>query len=100
MKKSTEEQLKELQQKINKMQMEKKRLQKQQVNEERKKRDHAMILVGTTLLTHYSEEVKLKLINSDDEYIKNWVHSLFKKRETEKNYYSGNAESDNNEGQY
>lgn len=77
-KKSTDERLKELEQKINRMKIEQKRLQQKKKSEARKQRDHAMILIGATLMTHYPNKVE-ELINSDDETIQKWVHSLFQK---------------------
>lgn len=79
-KKTDEERLKELEQKINRLQSEKQRLKAKKLNEDRKKRDHAMIVVGTTVMTHF-EDMKDIVINSDDESIKKWVHSLFEKEE-------------------
>lgn len=78
MAKTTDEKMKELEQRIHRLQTEKKRLQKQKESNERKKRDHAMILVGTTIMTHFPEE-KERIINSSDEEIKSWVHSIFEK---------------------
>lgn len=74
------EELKKVEQKINAMKKEKQRLEKLQKNDERKHRDHVKIVVGATFLTHYSEEEKGKLFDEfDDEQIKEWVHSKFRK---------------------
>ena len=78
--KNPDEKLKEINQKIHRLQGEKRKLQRKKENAARKQRDHAMILVGATLLTHYSDETKEKVISSSDEEIMEWVHSLFKKR--------------------
>lgn len=80
--KSADEKLQDIDQKIHRLQAEKKRLKKQKENNERKKRDHAMIVVGTTIMTHYSDEIKEKIINASDDEIKAWVHSLYKRNST------------------
>jgi len=85
--KTTDEKLKELEQKINRLRMEKKKLQTKKTDEERKKRNHAMILVGTTIMTHFPDKMD-EIINADDETIVNWVHSLFKKREPDTARYA------------
>ena len=79
MSKTTDEKMQAIDQKIHRLQAEKKRLKKQKENNERKKRDHAMIVVGSHLLTHFSSETKQKLIDANDDEIKEWVDSLFKK---------------------
>lgn len=77
---SEEEKLKKIEQQIHRLQAEKKKLQKQRENAARKKRDHAMIMVGTTLMSHYSAAEKEKIINSSDEDIRKWVDFLFDDR--------------------
>ena len=76
--KTYEEKKKEIDQKIHRLQKEKRKLQKQQEKEERKKRDHALILVGAHFLTHYPEEQGVVINMSDDEITK-WVDSKFRK---------------------
>lgn len=76
-KKTPEERIESLEQQIRRLQREKKLLQKKKASEDRKKRDHAMIMVGTTVMTHFDADVKTRVIDSSDEEIKAWVHSLF-----------------------
>ena len=75
-----EEQLLKIEQQIRKLQSEKKRLKKQRENAARKQRDHAMIVVGATLMTHFSPEEKERIVNCSDEEIRKWVDSLFDDR--------------------
>lgn len=74
-----DQQLEAAKQKVNRLKAKQKNLKNKKEVNERKKRDHAMIVVGSTLMTHYSDELKEKIINSNDDEIINWVHSLFKK---------------------
>lgn len=69
----TKEQVKKLEQKIHQLQTEKKRLLKKEADQERKKRDHALIVIGATVLSMCSEEEKNKIINGNDEEISKWV---------------------------
>ena len=77
MEKNHDTKIKELEQKIHRLQKDKRKLEREKKESERKKRDHVMIVVGSTLLTHYPEEVKERLLNANDEEIKTWVHGLF-----------------------
>ena len=69
----SKEALKRVEQKIHQLQAEKKRLLKKEAETERKKRDHALIVVGANILSMCSEEEKNKIINSSDEEITKWV---------------------------
>lgn len=75
-KKSADEKLKELDQKINRMKMEKQKIQNEVRLEAKKKRDHAMITVGATVLAIYESE-KERIYNAPDDEIVSWVYSLF-----------------------
>lgn len=68
-----QEEIRELKQKIHQMQAEVKRLKKKETRAERKKREHALIVMSTTILSMCSEEEKNKIINSSDADISNWV---------------------------
>lgn len=72
-----EERLQKIDQQIHRLQAEKKKLKKQRENAARKQRDHAMIVVGTTVMTHFSPEEKARIVGGSDEEIRQWVDSLF-----------------------
>ena len=72
--------IEQIDQKIHRLQAEKKRLKKRKESAERKKRNHALIVVGATLMTHFSPEINDKIINGSDEEIATWVNSLFVKK--------------------
>lgn len=79
MNKTTDEKMKELEQRIHRLQGEKRKLMREKKNSERKQRDHAMIVIGAHLLTHFPDETKARLIESTDEEIRAWVDGLFAK---------------------
>ena len=65
--------VKKLEQKISQLQARKKMLLKKEAEKEKKKRDHALIVLGGTILSRCSEKAKFKIINSSDEEIAKWV---------------------------
>ena len=69
---------KELDQKINRLKAEQRKLMREKKLSARKQRDHTMIVVGTHLLTHFPDEIEAKLIESNDEEIRAWVDGLFR----------------------
>lgn len=79
MAKSYDERRTELEQKIHQLQKEKRKLDRQQQQEERRHRDHVMIVTGAHLLTHFRGAEEQLLTMTDDE-IRAWVDSLFTKR--------------------
>ena len=73
------ERVNQLEQKLHRLQTEKKRLQRKVANEERKKRDHALIVVGATVLSIFTEEDKEKVINANSDLeISRWVFDNLK----------------------
>lgn len=68
-----DEKLKKLDQKLNKLKNEKRRIKRKLDSKERKKRNHALIVFATQILSHYSKETQSKIINMSDEEIKNFV---------------------------
>ncbi len=70
-----EEKQHELDQKIRRLRAEKRKLEKQQKASERKQRDHMLIVIGATLLSHYPVETREKLLTLTDDEIKSWVNS-------------------------
>ena len=73
---TSDQELERLEQKIRELQMKKQKLKKKKTDEERKKRNHAMILLGSTIMTHFPNMID-EIINSDDDKIKEFAHSLF-----------------------
>lgn len=76
MKKTDEERIAELDQRIRKAQQAKKKIITKQQNEARKKRNHALIVIGSTFLAHYPTEQQ-EVLAGDDESIVNWVNAKF-----------------------
>ena len=73
MTKTTDEKLLEVEQKIHRLQGEKRKLMRDRKNAERKKRDHVLILIGATFISPYADDFKAKLYNASDEQIVAWV---------------------------
>lgn len=97
MSKTTHDQeLERLEQKIRELQMRKQKLKRKKTDEERKQRNHAMILIGSTVMTHFPNMVD-EIINSDDDKIKAFAHSLFNNKEpdTAHNGTAPDTEHDN-----
>lgn len=82
MEKTNQQKLADLEQRIHKMQMERKRLKIKMADDERKKRNHALIRLAATYLTHFPPEVEQWIINADDDKIDAWVHKQFRTNDT------------------
>lgn len=78
MQKTLEEKQKELDQKIRRLQAEKRRLANEGKRAERKQREHALIVFGAHILTHFPKETEAALITKTDDEIRAWADSLFR----------------------
>ena len=77
MAKTYDEKRTELEQKIHRLQNEKRKLDRQQKASERKHRDHVMIVTGAHFLTHYPG-VEAQLLSMTDDEIRHWVDARFR----------------------
>lgn len=84
MAKTFEEKRTELEQKIHRLQKEKRKLDRQQKETEREHRNHVLIVTGAHFLTHYPGAEAQLLKMSDDE-IRIWVDGKFTRRNGEGN---------------
>ena len=84
-KKSEDEKIKLIEQKIHKLEAERKRLKNKKEYNYRKKRDHSLIVIGATILSKFSKEEQEKVINSNDDEIVKWVFSILEKADTNDN---------------
>lgn len=78
MQKTLEEKQKELDQKIRRLQAEKRKLANEGKRAARAQRDHALIVFGAHILTHFPKEVEAGLIAKSDDEIRAWADSLFR----------------------
>lgn len=68
---------KELEQNIRRLQKEKRRLNREKEANLRKHQDHIKILIGAHLLSHYSEDLKERLLNdAEDAEVTAWVDAI------------------------
>ena len=77
MAKTIDEKRTELEQKIHRLQKEKRKLERQKKADEKKHRDHVMIVTGAHFLTHFQGAEERLLTMTDDE-IRAWVDARFK----------------------
>lgn len=80
MAKTFDERCTELDQQIRRLQKEKQRLLRKQKDEEKKHRDHVLIVTGAHLLTHFPGAEERLLEMTDDE-IRAWVDGRFRTRD-------------------
>lgn len=78
-KKSNEQMLEELRQRMNRDKLRERELTNRINAEKRKKRNHALIVIATEFLRGYGSDVEEVIINSSDDDVRNWVRSELNK---------------------
>ena len=78
-KKTNEEMLAELQQRMNRDRLRARELTNRIEADKRKRRNHTLILMAAEMLTFYDSDTEQLLIDADDETVKSWVRDEMKK---------------------
>ena len=78
-KKTNVEMLEKLQQRMNRDKLRERELKNRIAGEQRKKRNHTLILIAAEMLKFYDAQTEQILIDGDDDFVKNWVHDEMKK---------------------
>ena len=71
--KTNEQMLEEARQAVNRAKLRERKIKNRIETEERKKRNHTLILIAAEMMTFFDEETKEYLIAADDEAVKIWV---------------------------
>ena len=88
-KKTNEQMLEDVRQQLNRVKLREREIKNRIKTEERKKRNHAFILITAEMLKFYDKDIKKYLINTDDEAVKIWVKiQMQKPKEAEYGLYS------------